>query len=84
MSDHLFKVRFVRDDIAVSGLGAGEGAAYPLEQAVKLVAAGVCRIDDSEPQREQLEAAVKAYKPPALNPLWLLPAVTRRWPGWDQ
>jgi hypothetical protein len=71
-------VVFVRDDITGSGLGAGEGAAHPLDQAVKLVAAGVCKIDDSESEREQLEAAVQAYKAPTRDPNWLFPLLTRR------
>jgi hypothetical protein len=78
----LFKVIFLRDDTTGSGLAAGEGAAYHLATAARLVATGVCRIAADEGQREALESAVKAYKRPALNKFWLLPLVTKRWPGW--
>jgi hypothetical protein len=78
----LFKVIFLCDDTTGSGLATGEGAAYHLPTAARLVATGVCRIADDERARQQLEAAVKAYKRPALNKFWLLPCVTKRWPGW--
>jgi hypothetical protein len=50
--------------------------------ATRLVVTGVCRIADDEPECELLEAAVKEYKRPVSDPLWLRPLLTRRWPGW--
>ena len=82
MSDHLFTLVFQRDDICGSGMNSGEGAAYDLPTATRLVATGVCRIADDETNKEELSKSVAAYKRPALDKNWLLPLVTKRWPGW--
>ena len=57
-----FKLIALRDDTTETGVACGEGAAFPLDQAVRLIAAGVCGIDDTEPESEALEAAVRAHK----------------------
>lgn len=57
-------------------------AAFDLPAATRLVATGVCRIADDEPECELLEAAVKEYKRPVSDPLWLRPLLTRGRPGW--
>jgi hypothetical protein len=36
--------------------------AYDLPTATRLVATGVCRIDESEPERDAPETAVRAYR----------------------
>jgi hypothetical protein len=77
--EHLYKLIFRRDH---QGFSANEGAAFSFADAVRLVGSGVCVIDPSETEREALEAAVKGYRKPALDPLWLLPCVSKRWPGW--
>ena len=43
-------------------MNCGESAAYDLQAAAKLVATGVCAIDESEPDKETLVAAVATYK----------------------
>jgi hypothetical protein len=75
MSDHVYKLIYLRDDTTGSGLACGEGAAYDLATATRLIATGVCRIDESEPEREALEVAVKAYKRAPRNKDWELPLV---------
>ena len=58
---HIFKLVFQADH---KGFAANEGAAFDLQTAAKLVATGVCAIDDSEPEKTALEEAVRAYKQP--------------------
>jgi hypothetical protein len=70
----VYRLVFLRDD---NGMGAGEGAAYQLDTAARLVAGGLCRIDDSEPNKEELADAVKAYRPPAKTRYWEMPIVSR-------
>jgi hypothetical protein len=50
--------------------------------ATRLVVTGVCRIAADKPECELLEAAVKEYKRPVSDPLWLRPLLTRGWLGW--
>ena len=78
MSAHVYKLIYLRDDTTGSGLAAGEGAAYYLGTAARLVADGICRIDDSETEREQLETAVKTHKRPLRNKNWEFPLVGTR------
>jgi hypothetical protein len=51
-----------------SGMSCGEGAAYGLPTATRLVATGVYRIADDESEREALQSGVLVYKQPVLNP----------------
>ena len=44
------------------GYGANECAAFNLTISVALVSSGKARIDESEPVREAVEAAVRAHK----------------------
>jgi hypothetical protein len=78
----LYKLIYTRDDITGSGMTCGEGAAYDLSTARRLLADGVCRVADDEPNKDELSNSVAAYKRPELNKHWLLPLVTKRWPGW--
>ena len=76
MSNHVYKLIFKIDH---RGFCTNEGAAFSFAEAVSLVGSGVCAVDPSEPEREVLEASVRAYrKPPSPNSGWLLPAVSRR------
>jgi phage terminase Nu1 subunit (DNA packaging protein) len=56
------KLVFVRDDTTRSGFHCGEHAAFDLDRAAELVARGVARIADEEPEREALQEAVRAYR----------------------
>jgi hypothetical protein len=71
----MIKLVFVVDH---NGYSANEGAAFDLPTAARLVGDQVCVIDPSEPERDALDAAVREYRKPSPNPLWLLPAVSRR------
>jgi hypothetical protein len=56
---------------------ANEGAAFPFDTAVKLIATKVCRIDNSEPNKEELAAAANAYRAPKRAKYWEMPIVSR-------
>jgi hypothetical protein len=69
MSERVYKLIYLRDDTTGSGLACGEGAAYDLPTATRLVATGVCRIANDEPERETLEVAVgRSAKGPQPRP----------------
>ena len=61
MTAQLFNVTYLK---TTSPYRVGETAAWPLDQAVSLIAAGIARVADHEPEpeREALESAVRAYK----------------------
>ena len=75
MREHLYKLIFRVDH---QGYSANEGAAFSFADAVSLVGGGICAIDPSEPEREALETAVKRYRKPAPDPVWLTPCVSTR------
>jgi hypothetical protein len=75
----LFKLVFKVDH---KGYAVNEGAAFDLPTATRLVASGICRIADDEPEREALEAVVRVYKEPKQTGHWQMPLVGPRWPGW--
>lgn len=60
------------------GYSAGEGAAFPFEEAVRLVGGRLCEIADDEPEREALSRAVAKYRKPTPDPFWLAPCVSER------
>lgn len=59
MKAQLFNVTYLK---TASPYQVGETAAWPLEEAVRLIAAGTAHVADDEPEREALEAAVRAHK----------------------
>jgi hypothetical protein len=59
MKAQLFNVTYLK---TASPYQVGETAAWLLDQAVRLIAAGIARVADGEPEREALESAVRAYK----------------------
>jgi hypothetical protein len=59
MTAQLFNVTYLK---TANPYQVGETAAWPLDQAVRLIVAGIARIGDAEPEREALEAAVRAHK----------------------
>jgi hypothetical protein len=62
MTPHPFKLVFIKDDTTGTGFACHEGCAFLFDQAVKLVASGLCRIADDEPDKAALEEAVRARK----------------------
>jgi hypothetical protein len=54
MTAQLFNVTYLK---TASPYQVGETAAWPLDQAVRLITAGICRVADVEAGREALEAA---------------------------
>jgi hypothetical protein len=73
------KVVYIRDDTTGSGMACGEGAAYSFQTAARLISQGVCRVDDSEPDKEALAAEVTKYRKPARNAFWLKPLLSARY-----
>jgi hypothetical protein len=59
MTAQLFNVTYLK---TASPYQVGETAAWPLDQAVRLIATGIARVADHEPEREALESAVRAHK----------------------
>lgn len=64
MRPKTYKVQYVKTSMPYRG---GEVAAWPLEEAARLCAAGVCRPVDEDPE---LLAAIKAYKQPGPSVRW--------------
>ena len=61
MTAQLFNVTYMK---AASPYQVNETAAWPLDQAVRLIAAGIAGVADGEPGRKALEEAVAAHRAP--------------------
>jgi hypothetical protein len=71
----VFKVQYVRD---ADGYACNEVAAWPIDQVVALLVSGKVRIANDEPEREALEASVRAYRAPRQSGRWELTLVQPR------
>jgi hypothetical protein len=79
----IFKLKFTRDDVTSSGLRLGEGAAFELEAAARLIARGVAALAPGEEETPELRASIaRALRPAAGH--WMMPLVGPRWPGWHE
>jgi hypothetical protein len=77
----MIRLVFLADDVTRSGYRQGEGAAFSLDVAARLIARGVAALAVGEAQTEELrEAIARALRKPDWR--WEMPMVGPRWPGW--